>query len=108
MSKPFSAALALIQGGAFNDECGAKLAEVIKGVEETGRPGKLTITLDLKRAGAALQVIAKCTDKTPEEVADADLFWSTVDGNLSIENPAQRKLDLQPVPSTTRVLNTGA
>ena len=39
MSKPFSAALALIQGGAFNDECGAKLAEVIKGVEETGRPG---------------------------------------------------------------------
>ena len=108
MAKPISDVLRMLQGGAFNDQCGEKLAEIIKGVEDTGKAGKLTITLDLKKAGAALQVLARVTDKTPEELPDADLFWATVEGNLSVDNPAQRKLDLQPVGTPERELRTAS
>jgi hypothetical protein len=51
MSKPITYTLSLLQGGAFNDKCGAMLAEVVKGVAETGKAGKLTITIDAKMAG---------------------------------------------------------
>jgi hypothetical protein len=106
-TKPLSHILAMLQGGAFNDKCGMLLAEIVKGVDETGRPGKLTVTIDVKKAGGAVSVLAKATDKTPEEQADADLYWPTVEGNLSLDNPAQRKLDLQPVAPQERELRTG-
>ncbi len=95
MSKPISDTLRRLQGGAFNDECGTKMAEIVKGVDETGKAGKLTITIDVKKAGGAVSVLAKVSDKTPEEPPDADLFWATVEGNLSDQNPNQRNLDLR-------------
>ena len=42
-----------------------------------------------------------------QEQADADLFFATVEGNLSYDNPAQRKLDLQPVAGAERALQAG-
>ena len=108
MTKPLTDTLRMLQGGAFNSQCGDKLAEIVKAVDETGKPGRLTITINLKRAGGAMQVLARFSDKTPEEIPDADMFWPTVEGNLSIDNPAQRKLDLQPVPSTERELRSGS
>ena len=33
--------------------------------------------------------------KTPEQRPDSDLLWPTVEGNLSVDNPNQRKLDLR-------------
>lgn len=101
-AKSITATLAMLQGGAFAVKCGETLAEIVKGVDETGKPGKLTITIDVKKAGAAVAVLAKATDKTPEEQADADLYWPTNDGNLSLQNPAQRTLDLQVAPMTSR------
>lgn len=101
-AKPITHTLAMLQGGAFSQQAGDKFAEMLRGVDETGKPGKLTITLDVKKAGGAVAVLAKVTDKTPEEIADADLFWTTVDGNLSVQNPAQRQLDLQQVPQQRR------
>jgi hypothetical protein len=108
MAKPITDFLRMLQGGAFSDKCGDLLSAIVKGVEETGKAGKLTITLDIKKAGAAVQVLAKATDKTPEEQADADLFWATVEGNLSVNNPNQRSLDLQPVNHSPRVLQSGS
>lgn len=102
--RPITDTLRLLQGGLFLDLCSDKLAELVKGVEETGKAGKLTITLDVKRAGGALAVTAKVTNKTPEARPEEDLFWSTVEGNLTTENPAQRKLDLQDVTPQRSVL----
>lgn len=106
MAKPITDTLRLLQGGAFNQECGEKFAEMLKGVEETGKAGKLTITIDVKKAGGAVSVVSKVTDKTPEEIADADLFWATVEGNLSLQNPNQRNLDLQPVALQQREMKS--
>ena len=61
----------------------------------------LTITLDVKQQNGAVSVLAKVTDKTPEALPDADLYWTTPDGNLSLRNPAQRDLDLRQVDQST-------
>lgn len=106
MPRPITDTLRLLQGGAFLDQCSEALAGVVKAVEETGKAGRVQITLDLSKASGAISVSAKVTDKVPEPKPDADLLWATVEGNLVTENPHQRKLDLQQVGQTT-VLQTG-
>lgn len=93
-----------LHGGAFADKCAQELKQLVRGIEDTGKAGKLTITLDIKKAGGALSIDAKVTSKTPEPKADPDLLWATVEGNLSLQNPAQRNLDLQDVSAPAKVL----
>ena len=85
MPKPIYDTLKLLNEGAFLDECADKLAEAVKAV-------KVTITLDLKKAGGAISITAKVTNKAPEPKPDSTLLWPTVEGNLSLNNPAQRDL----------------
>lgn len=105
--KPITQTLALLQGGTFIDQCSALLAETVKGVDDTGKAGKITITLDLKKSSGAISIAAKVTNKTPELAADADLMWPTVEGNLQIENPKQSKLNFGIVEVVKReILDT--
>jgi len=93
--RPITDTLRNLQGGLFIDKCSDMLADVVKAVDETGKAGKLTITIDLTKSGGAMAIVAKVTNKTPEQKPDADLLWPTVEGNLSLDNPNQRKLDLR-------------
>jgi hypothetical protein len=97
--KPITDTLRILQGGLFLDACSDQLAEAVKAVDETGKAGRLTITLELKKSGGALAISAKVTSKTPAPKPDEDLLWPTVEGNLSLENPHQRKLALQFPPA---------
>ena len=98
-TRPITDTLRLLQGGLFLDQCSELFANVVRNVDETGKAGKLTITLDVKKVSGAISLLAKVTDKTPEKAPekapDADLFYATVEGNLSINNPNQRSLDLR-------------
>lgn len=76
--RPITDTLRLLQGGVFLDQCSDMMAELVKGVDETGKAGKLTITLDFKKSGGAMAIVAKVTNKTPERAPDADLLWPTV------------------------------
>lgn len=102
--RSISEVMSTLHGGNFAHECSDELKQLVRGVEETGKAGKLTITLDLKKAGGALQIDAKVTRKTPEPKADADLLWATAEGYLSLQNPNQRNLDLQTVPAQKTVI----
>jgi len=106
--KPIADTLRILQGGVFLDTCGEKLAETVRQVEETGKSGKVTITIDLKKSAGAIAVTAKVTNKAPESPPDADLFWGTIEGNLQLNNPNQRSLDLQEVPKPQAAFNTAA
>lgn len=94
-TRPITDTLRLLQGGVFLDSCSELFAGVVRNVDDTGKAGKLTITLDVKKVSGAISVLAKVTDKTPEKAPDADLFYATVEGNLSVNNPNQRSLDLR-------------
>jgi hypothetical protein len=95
MGKPITHHLAKLQNGLFVDTCSDLFANVLRMVEETGKAGKLTITLDVKKTNALVSINAKVTDKTPEPKADADMFYVTEDGDLSEKNPRQRELELR-------------
>jgi hypothetical protein len=95
MGKPITHTLAKLQNGQFIDKCSDLFAEMLLKVEETGKAGKLTITLDVKKVNALVSVLAKVTDKTPEKAADADMYYLTEEGDLSVQNPKQRALDLR-------------
>jgi hypothetical protein len=102
MPKPITDTLRLLHGGLFLDSCSDLMANVVKSVEDTGKAGKLTITLDIRKVGGAIGVTAKVSDKTPERAPDADLFYATVEGNLSLDNPNQRRLDLRVADAPQR------
>ena len=94
-TRPITDTLRLLQGGMFLDRASDELAALVKGVDETGKSGKLTITLALKKSAGAIAIEAEVKAKTPEQRPDSDLLWPTVEGNLSVDNPNQRKLDLR-------------
>ncbi len=95
--RPITDTLRLLDGGAFIDLCSQKLADAVRAVEETGKAGKVTITLDLKRSSSAIEVTPRCTNKVPEPKPDSSLLWATVEGNLTEQNPNQQTLELRPV-----------
>ena len=94
-ARPITDTLRLMNGGTFIDECSEALAGLVKGVDETGKAGKLTITLALKKSGGAIEIASTVKANTPEPKPDSTLLWATTEGNLSVDNPAQRKLDLK-------------
>lgn len=97
--KPITTTLAMLHGGVFIETASEEFAQLVKMVDQTGKPGQLTIQIKLKKSSGAMQVDATVTAKIPEPKADSTLLWPTVDGNLVLDNPAQRKLDLQQVPN---------
>jgi len=104
--KPITDTLRLLDGGAFIDLASAKLAEAVRAVEETGKAGKVTITIDLKRSSSAIEVTPRVTCKVPEPKPDSTLLWATVEGNLTPANPNQQSLELRPVAAATTPLRT--
>lgn len=97
-ARPITDTLRLLDGGAFLDLASDKLAALVKGVDETGKGGKLVLTLDVRRvSGGAMSITPYVTTKVPEAKPDGTLLWPTVEGNLSVDNPHQQKLDLRAV-----------
>lgn len=100
-TRPITDTLRLLNSGEFLDECSAQLAELVKGVDETGKAGTLTIKLALKKASGAIEIVPTVTNKTPEPKPDSTLLWPTVEGNLEVDNPNQRKLPFRDVNPKT-------
>ena len=108
-ARPLTHALRLLDGGVFLDVAGEKLATLVKTIEDTGKAGKMTITLDIKKVGGgAIQITPTVSCKTPEAKPDSTLLWATVEGNLTVENPNQQKLDLKQVDAPRGPLKTAA
>jgi len=103
--RPITDTLRALRNGHFLDEASEDLARVVNAVSETGKSGKVTIEISVKRAGqgrnSALSVQATSTVKLPKQPVDDTLMFPTPDGNLLTEDPRQQKLDLKvaAVPS---------
>jgi hypothetical protein len=107
--RPITDTLRLLDGGAFLDRCSDDLAALVKAVEATGKTGKLSITLDLKTLGnGAISITPKVNAALPEPKPDTTLLWATVEGNLTLDNPKQQRLDLRAVDMTTGELRNAS
>ncbi|MBL8469671.1 hypothetical protein [Methyloversatilis discipulorum] len=107
MVRPITDTLRALRNGHFIDEASEDLARIVNAVSETGKSGKLTIEITVKKAGqgrnSALSVQATSAVKLPKQPIDDTLMFPTPDGNLLTEDPRQQKLDLKvaSVPSAS-------
>ena len=98
MIRPISDVLRHLGAGCLMDEASEKMSDLVKAVDQTGKAGKITITIKLRKATAgALAVTGDVTVKKPAEQPMESLMFATPEGNLLTEDPRQNKLDLKPV-----------
>lgn len=109
MTRPITDTLRLLDEGAFIDRCSEQMAALVRGVEETGKAGKLVLTLEVKRGTkGAMLIRPDVTCKVPEPKPEPTMLWATPDGSLTVDNPKQQKLDLRAVdPDTGEIRSLG-
>jgi hypothetical protein len=105
MSRPILETLHHLEGGCFLNDAADSLAEIVKQVDVTGKPGKLTLTITVRKAMAsALAIKGKIAVTLPPEVPVEALMFPTPEGNLLTEDPRQGKLPLAAAPAAIESL----
>jgi hypothetical protein len=104
---PFSQQLAYINKGTLDAELTEALAEVIKAVRETGKKGAVTLTLNCSMLNTRDENTMKVTPKVTRTIPELDradtIMFSTADGDLLRDDPAQTQLDLKVIEPTARL-----
>lgn len=101
-TRPITDTLRHIGGGVFIDTASDKLAELVAAVDNSGKAGKLTLDVTVKKAtrGGAMIVTGKVRLTKPAEEPMETMLFATPEGNLVVDDPHQQKLDLKTVNST--------
>lgn len=114
MRKQFHQLLSDVRAGALNEELTAKLTELVQAVQSTNKAGSLTLKIKLiPTRGLALEIEDDVSVNKPMLSKPSTLMFPTVDGNLQMQNPMQKSLDLTVVSDggvkqlTTVGLGTG-
>lgn len=98
MSKPITDTLRHLGAGCLMDDAAEALSGLVLAVDSTGKVGKLTIEISLRKATAgALAVTGSIKVKKPAEPPMESLMFPTPEGNLLTEDPRQQKLELKSV-----------
>jgi len=101
IDRTFLNILANHKGGACVSDVSAALKQVTAAAQETGRAGKVILTMSLRPAskGTAGTLVfeTKVKAQVPEAEAAGSIFYADADYNLVREDPNQRKLDLRVV-----------
>lgn len=97
--RPFADFLIEHNNGLGHNLAGEKLHELVAAVRDTGKKGRLTLTLDVTAMDedtlvTVLEVAVKC----PQPPTKAAVFFADDDGNLTRTDPKQTHLPLREVP----------
>lgn len=101
---PFSETLSYLEKGSLNAELTEQLAEVIKGVRETGKQGTVTLQLKvslMKGTEDTVTLQSTVNNKVPQLDRAQTIMWSTYEGDLIRNDPNQRTFDLKTVNQST-------
>ena len=102
-TRPITDTLRHIGGGVFIDTASDKLAELVAAVDQSGKAGKIDLTVTVKKAtrGGAMHITGKSKLTKPAEEPMEVLLFATPEGNLVADDPHQQKLDLKAVAGAT-------
>lgn len=93
--------------GTTNKVASQRMREIVKACTETGRKGKIVITLEVGAAGGVAELRAKISVTKPEPALPGGVYFATEDGDLVEEDPRQLKLpvarviDIAPIKNMT-------
>ena len=104
MIRPITDTLRHIGGGVFIDTASDKLAELVNAVDESGKAGRIDLTITVKKAsrGGAMILTGAVKLTKPKEAPLEVMLFATPEGNLVVDNPHQQKRDLKTVPADDR------
>ena len=97
--RPITDTLRHIGGGVFIDTASEKLTELVHAVDNSGKSGKITLHITVKKAtrNGAMIITGKVQLLKPAEDAMEAMMFATPEGNLVADDPNQQKLDLRQV-----------
>lgn len=100
----FASVLVQADKGRIHGEASTRLAEVVRAVRETGKAGRIQVTLDIKpdkgSGGERVVIAATVTAKTPAFDPRTSIFFTDDDGGLHRTDPQQHDLfDTQETPN---------
>jgi hypothetical protein len=98
--KPFAQFLQEARKGGLHTELSDELAELVHSCTETGKKGKLSLTVTVipsKDMDGTVAIVDDVKVTAPKPDARPSLFWADDSGNLSRTNPAQAELPLTAV-----------
>ena len=103
MIHPITDTLRHIGGGVFIDIASDKLAELVAAVDATGKSGSIDLKIKMKKAtrGGAMHITGTVKLNKPAEEPMEAMLFATPDGNLTVDDPNQQKLDLRSVAGAT-------
>lgn len=95
--RPFAAVLQEHRKGASMQELSEALADVVRAVGETGKPGSVTLKVTVRpmKGDLAVTFTDEIVVKVPRGERGASIFFADDDGNLTRTNPNQ--LSFPPV-----------
>lgn len=94
MQKPFNITLAEIRNGMLLQEMSDQFQELVRAVDETRKTGKfvLELTVTPTKSSSAVDVADNVKVKIPQLPKGSSLFFVSVEGNLTQNNPFQPDL----------------
>lgn len=84
-----------IRRGKVVDAASEKLAEVVRAVMDTEKPGELTIKLQIKprsKGDNCLLIQARVDGKIPQADLPDAMFFANLDGDLLRDDPTQTRM----------------
>lgn len=108
MSKPITDTMHHIGNGFFISSASDKLSELVQKVNETGKAGKIDLTINVKKLvkNGAMQITGKVKATMPADEPMETILFATEDGGLSPDNPHQQKLNLTVIDDALKPLKT--
>ena len=93
--RPFTDVLRDIRKGRVVEAASEELAEVVRAVLDTNKPGKLTLEIGIKLNGRndnAVILTAKLKSSKPQADLPDALFYADLDGDLLRDDPTQQRM----------------
>lgn len=108
MSKPITETMHHIGNGFFISTASEKMAELVKRVNETGKSGKIDLTITVKKLikNGAMQISGKVKSTMPADEPMETVLFATENGALTPDNPHQQKLNLTVIKEEDKPLKT--
>ena len=86
----FSEWLAEYKGGSVDEELTSKLSELVQIIDQRGKKGSITFTLNLGKNGErALELTEKVAVKLPPDSRSSAIFYPDEQGGLFRDDPFQ-------------------
>lgn len=100
----FATFLVDLSHGEINAKLSEKLAQVTKAVNDTQKPGQLTLKITVKPEGTMAMTHCEVTTKIPEPSMPGTMFFFGDEGSLHREDP--RQLSLREIVTPSQPLRT--